>query len=130
MMCPRSREDDLRALVRAWESETGFEVEWARYRSLHSASVNTYLAIKEDGKLKRKGLLADPWAEGDLRGQMSKNPQMTILGEAVLELIRDETPIAETVGSCVDPRKFVTVINVRGGGQWRGHRLGRVARYY
>lgn len=130
LQCPRDKEAALNELIGTWESETNFQFERVRYRSLHSASVNTYLAIREDGKLKRKGLLADPWADGDLRGQMSKNPQMTILGEAVLALVRDGTPIAETIASSNDPRKFVTVINVRGGGVWRRVRLGRVVRYF
>lgn len=130
LRCPRALEATLDALVVAWEAETGFGVEHTRYRALYSASVNSYLAVKEVGGVKRKGPAADPWSEGDLRAQLSKNPQMTILSEAVLRLAVDGVPIAETIAAATDPRGFVTVIRVSGGGTWRGVPLGRVVRYY
>ena len=128
--CPRNRESALDAVVAEWEDATGFSVERTRYRSLHSSSVNTYIAVKEDGSAKRKGPIADPWSDGDLRGQMSKNPQMTILSQAVLRNIRDGVPVEETIAAAIDPRQFVTVIKVNGGGVWRGTKLGRVVRFY
>jgi hypothetical protein len=128
--CQRIREGNLSELIAAWEVETGFGVERTRYRALYSRDVNTYLALKEDGAAKRKGPIADPWSDGDLRGQMSKNPQMTVLSEACLRLARDGVPLETTVHECTDPRMFVTVIKVTGGATWRGHKLGRVVRYY
>jgi hypothetical protein len=128
--CPRADEDKLSALVAGWEAETGFEIERTRYRSLHSSSVNTYVAIREDGKVKSKGPVADPWQDGDLRVQMSKNPQMTVCSRAVVAFLRDAKPIEESVRACADPRAFVTVIKVASGGVWRGYRLGRAVRYY
>jgi hypothetical protein len=127
--CPRDRGDQLSHLLRSWEEDTGFTVEESRYSALYSSSVNTYIAVSESGKVKRKGPIADPWSEGDLRGQMSKNPQMTACSEAVLRLVTDQTPIPVTVQSCSDPRRFVTVIKADGA-TWRGNQLGRVARYY
>jgi hypothetical protein len=128
--CDRSKEGDFDALVAAWESDTGFEVERVRYQSLSSASVNSYVAIKEDGTTKIKGPLADPWSDGDLRGQMSKNPQMTILSSAVVRYLRDGVSVAETIDACRDPRMFVTVIKATGGATWRGVPIGRVVRFY
>jgi len=130
VICSRAKEAEFISIVAEWEQQTGFQTERTDYRSIYNASVNSYLAIKTDGKSKRKGPLADPWSEGDSRGQMSKNPQMIILSEAVLRLVTDGTPLAETIRGCVDPRKFVTVINVKGGAVWRGHKVGRVARFY
>lgn len=129
-LCPRAKEAELCAILDAWGRETGFAVERTRYRSLHSRDVNTYVAVREDGKVKRKGPIGNPWADGDLRGQMSKNPQMTACSDAVVALIRDGVPLADTVRACRDPRAFVTVIKVTGGAVWRGHPLGRVARFY
>lgn len=127
---PRSREDDFVRIRREWEEATGFEIEATPYRALYSSSVNTYIAIKEDGKAKRKGFIADPWGDNDARGMLSKNPQMTALSEAVLRLARDKTPIEETISACKDPRMFLTAIRVTGGAVWRGAKLGRVMRYY
>lgn len=129
-LCPRAIEEELHDVVSSWEYDTGFSVEWQQYRSLHNQSVNSYIAIREDGKVKRKGPLADPWSEGDLRGQMSKNPQMTVVSEAVVRYLRDGAPAEATVASASDPRAFVTVIKATGGATWRGTPLGRVVRYY
>jgi hypothetical protein len=128
--CPKEKEAELQALLKRWEEQTSFQVEQTRYKAIYNSSVNTYVAVKEDGKVKLKGAIADPWAEKDLRGQMSKNPQMTILTHAVVNLVTKGTPIEETVRACTDPRAIVTVINVRGGAKWRGHPLGRVVRWY
>jgi len=116
--CPRDRNDDLLAITKQWEIETGFELESTPYRALYSQSVNTYIAIKEDGKAKRKGTVANPRADNDMRGQLMKNPQMPILSDAVVALLTKDTPIEETVRGCKDIRDFVTVVNVKGGGVW------------
>lgn len=128
--CPRRLELTLAGVIRGWEAETGFKVDRTPYRALYNASVNTYVAIKEDGKVKRKGYLADPWTEGDLRGQMSKNPQMTVCSEAVVRYLKDGVPLNDTILGAKDPRAFVTVIKVATGAKWRGHPLGRAVRYY
>lgn len=131
----------IKAVVEQWEVETGFELEATRYKSLHSLSVNTYFAIKDDGKAKRKGTVANPWAENDVREQLKKNPNMTICSDAALAFIKDGIPLEQTIRGCTDIRGFVTVVNVAGGGIWgvEEHRdgqdisnatyLGKVVRY-
>lgn len=129
--CPRRALSHLDEILSAWEHDTGFKTERTPYKALYSASVNTYLALKEDGTVKRKGgIVADPWIEGDLRGQMMKNPQMTILSRAVVSYLTAGTPLDATIRGCADPRAFITVIKVAGGATWRGHPLGRAVRYY
>lgn len=116
-------------IIKKWESDTGFEAETVKYKSIYNSSVNSYIAIKEDGKAKRKGPAANPWKENDLRAMLSKNPQTTICGDAVLAYITDGTPLERTIQECTDVRQFVTIIKVEGGATWRGDYLGRVARY-
>lgn len=128
--CPRALADTLDAILREWEADTGFTIERTPYLALYNSSVNTYIAIREDGKVKRKGPLADPWREGNLRVQMSKNPQMTVCSEAVVRYLVDGVPLERTVRECRDPRSFVTLIRVSTGARWRGHALGRAVRYY
>jgi hypothetical protein len=117
--CPKDKEARLEEIL----TET-------RYKSIFNSSVNTYIAIGESGKIKRKGWISDPWRENDLRGQMMKNPQMTICSEAVLRFVVDGVPIEDTIRACDDPRSFLSIIKVAGGGTWRGHPLGRAVRYY
>lgn len=127
--CPADRADDLLAITRKWENATGFELESTQYQALYSASVNHYVAIKMDGKAKRKGPIANPWRDKDLRGQMMKNPQATICGDAAVDFLTKGTPIEQTIRASRDIRDFVTVINVKGGGAWQGEYLGKVVRY-
>lgn len=128
--CPRTHLEVLERVLGRWAAETGMTPEETRYRAMYNASVNGYLAINEAGKVKRKGLVADPWRDGDPRGMMQKNPSMTILGEAVLRLVADGIPLETTIRGCDDPRSFVQVIKVAGGAVWRGVDLGRLVRYY
>lgn len=127
---PRERMPVLDELLATWEMATGFQTERNPYQAIYNASVNSYIAVKASGKAKRKGPISDPWSEADLREQMKKNPQMTILSEAVLRYVTEGTAFERTIASCVDPRMFVSVIKVTGGAVWRGHELGRVVRYY
>lgn len=120
----------LGEIIKQWEIDTGFEAETVKYRAIYNASVNTYMAIKENGKAKRKGDVANPWKENDLREMLKHNPQMTVCSDAVLAYILDGTPIERTIQEETDVRQFVRIIKVDGGATWRGDYLGRVARYY
>lgn len=115
--CPRDREADLMAICRQWEMETGFELEFAHYRSIHNRSVNDYIAIKEDGSVKRKGRLMNPRKES-MRDQLMHNPGCDVCSDAVVEWLLNETPVEDTIYGATDMRDFVTVVNVKGGAIW------------
>jgi hypothetical protein len=121
----------LKEITDQWMTATGFDLEFVGYKSMHNASVNTYFAIKNDGKVKRKGLYSNPWNDPSaIREQLMKNPNMTICSDAALAFIQHGTPVAQTIRDCADIRQFVTVVNVQGGGTWRGEYLGKVVRFY
>lgn len=124
----------LMDICEQWERDTGFDLEFAEYAAIYNQSVNSYFAIKADGGHKRKGPLGNPWSKHpddfDPRAQLMKNPQATICSDAALALIKDGTPIEETIYGCTDIRQFVTVIKSDGGATWRGKYLGKVVRYY
>lgn len=108
----------------AWESLTGFDLEFGEYRAIYNLSVNSYYAIKGNGGHKRKGPVGNPWnAHSDdfdqVRGQLMKNPQMTICSDAALNFIKDGTPIEQTIRECTDIRQFVTVIKAAKGAVWK-----------
>lgn len=119
----------LKDITDWWEQLTGFDLEFAEYKAIYNLSVNTYYAIKADGKSKRKGTVSNPWAESDLRAQMMKNPNMTVCSDAALAWITDGTDPAEFIRASRDIRGFVTVVNVKGGGKWRDEPIGKVVRY-
>ena len=123
----------LKDIVEQWEADTGFELEATEYQALYNANVNRYIAIKPDGKAKRKGKgLVSPRAPGeeDLRTQLMVNRDMEVCSNAVVEYLVNGTPLEETIRACIDVRDFLTVVNVAGGGTWAGKYLGKVVRYY
>ena len=125
----------LEAICSQWEKDTTFDLEFGEYTKVFSQSVNSYFAIKPDGGHKRKGPLGNPWNKDPsdfdpVRGQLMKNPQATICSDAALALIKDGTPILDTIRASRDIRDFVTVIKASKGATWRDEYLGKVVRYY
>lgn len=120
--CPAHLEGTMKAVIAQWEHDTGFETEETKYRAIFNRDVNNYVALKEKGGVKTKGVLADP-------GVM-KNPANTIVNQAVCDYLDKGVPIAETVLRCRDIRKFLRVQRVTGGAHWGGEYLGKVVRWY
>lgn len=131
--CPREKyaglkKDRLNPSILAdvtddWEGRTGFDLEFGEYDAIYNLSVNSYYAIKKGGGHKRKGPVGNPWNQhpddfDQVRGQLMKNPQMTICSDAALNFIKDGTPIEKTVRECSDIRQFVTVIKASDGALW------------
>lgn len=121
--CPGERTRDMETIVAEWEDVTGFEMESTRYSAIYSRDVNNYIAIKEDGGVKLKGVYA--------KSGLMKNPSADICTEAVIDFLEKGVPIADTVCDCDDIRKFISIRSVTGGAiDQDGNYLGRVARWY
>lgn len=137
-LCPRSKIEELNTVTIMWENETGFETEETRYASLWSRDVNNYIAVKEDGKCKTKGVYSEVGSA--LNSPLSKNPENYIVSMAVQEFLSKGVPIAETVmnrGHGIETKyypteisRFVTVRTVRGGAIKNGVYLGKAVRWY
>lgn len=136
--CPKHLLETRNAIVKQWELETGFETESVRYRGLYSRDVNNYIAIKEDGEAKTKGVFVMP-EKGKFN--LQKNPQNQICAESVVQFLSKGIPVETTIRECTDIRKFVTVRNVKGGavkvydalplpGHGTKEDLVRMARFY
>lgn len=122
-------------IIEWWEQKTTFMLEGAEYRSIYNASVNSYFAIKANGKAKRKGIYGNHWDPKSpefsaSREQMKKNPKMNVVSDAVLAFLTEGKPIEEFIHSYKDVRGFLTVVNTTGGSTWRDQYLGKVVRYY
>lgn len=120
--CPREMKWVLEQIIFDWELTTGFNTEASYYKGLYSRDVNNYIAITEKGKVKTKGAFADPG--------LQKNPQNNICVEAVVNFLKDGTDIRETIESCEDIRKFVTIRQVNGGAEKDGVYIGKAVRWY
>ena len=55
------------ALKASWERDTGYDLEEVEYDKMFIADVNSYLAVKKDGSVKRKGRYwyAEKWSDYD-----------------------------------------------------------------
>lgn len=105
-----------------WEVDTCYAMEFTRYKAIYSQSVNSYLALKENGSWKRKG----DYAERGLT--QSGNGQVCI--EAVMAYLKDGTSLRHTIENCKDFLKFTDFQQVRSGAYKDGEYLGKVTRWY
>jgi hypothetical protein len=138
--CPKGRAQELQERISWWERLTGFETEETRYKAVYSRDVNNYFAVKEkpgdpaakylDERLgvKVKGCYCERGSAGD--SVLSKNPEALICNDAVMALLRNGTPVEETIRGCGDIRRFVSIRNVTGGARKSNVYLGKVIRWY
>lgn len=105
--CPKHLEAAMNAIVKQWEQETNFETEGVRYKAIYSRDVNNYIAVKEKGGAKTKGVYGDM--------NLKKNPQNQICSDAVVEFLTTGKPIAQSLWECRDIKQFATVRTVNGG---------------
>lgn len=129
MLVPKHLEGEYERIYKTWERTTGFTTEETRYKGYYARDVNSYFAIKEDGKVKKKG----PYSEvGSQSGtQLDTNPTTLICADAVEKLLAYGTPLEETILNCKDFTRFVTVRQAKApGAHWNGEYLGKVLRWY
>jgi hypothetical protein len=120
--CPRDELVALNAIIDRWEKHTGLKTEETRYAAIYSRDVNNYIAVKENGSAKAKGVFGPP--------TLSKNPQNTICNEAVVAYLTRGVPCEETVRNCRDITRFLTLRTVNGGATKSGQTLGKAVRWY
>lgn len=130
---PRHTLADFKQLIRAWEEETGFGTEETEYLSLHSRDVNNYIAVARDGdkkKVKLKGAFAESGRGLNGASGLKKNPDMDVCVDAVVDYLKNGTPIEDSIEWCLDIRKFLTVRRVTGGAERNGEYIGKALRWY
>jgi len=122
-------EDKVTYWTKYWEKLTNFNLEDVQYTGYFAMNVNSYFAVKEDGKVKIKG----PWSEvGSQSGtKLDTNPVVLICTDAIEALLSKGMPIEETILNCKDFTRFVTVRQAKApGAHWKGEYLGKVLRWY
>lgn len=125
--CPKSREDELNAVISAWELVSGYQTEATEYSSLYAKDVNNYIAIKPDGSTKQKGIYS---FVGSKKSELEKNPTNFICVDAVIGYLVNGVVPEHTIRECEDVRRFLTVRQVKGGATYDGEYLGKAVRWY
>jgi len=136
----KSRHDEVRAIIAAWEAHSNYKTEETRYKAVFSRDVNNYVAVKMEGGdpearftdeqlgCKTKGVYCERGSA--LNSILSKNPETLICSDAVLQYVINKVPLEQTIKSCKNFKRFVAIKNVRGGGEKNGVYLGKVVRWY
>ena len=122
----RSELDVFRSVYAEWEKITRFNLEECAYKVLCNLNVNSYFALTENGDVKTKGAVFSPYDE-------STTPSGKVIGDAVISYVKDKTPIYEYINnrlSAENIKDFLFVRSVTGGCEFKGSRLGKVARFY
>lgn len=134
------RHAEVRKVITKWERRCNYKTEETRYKAVYSRDVNSYIAQKSEGgepdsnymdeKLgcKTKGAYCERGSA--LNSRLSKNPETVVCVDAVLSYLVDGIPVETTIKSCRDFTRFVSVRNVKGGGEKNGKYLGKVVRWY
>jgi hypothetical protein len=125
--CPVAKMRHLDVIVATWESVTKLETERTEYVALYSRDVNSYVAVKPDGKTKTKGFFNLPTKPSE---RLWKSPQNEVCIRAALDYITKNVPIEETIRSCRDITGFLTVRRVDGGAIKDGAEIGAAIRWY
>jgi hypothetical protein len=120
--CRRDLEHKCKEVAFDWELDTSFTLERTDYKAIGLRDVNNYVAVKQDGKTKGKGVFAPE--------SLAKNPDRPIVATAVAQLLSKGTPIEQTIKDCKDITQFVTIRRVQGGAVWRDEKLGKAVRFY
>lgn len=118
---PPEKQNTYDNICWSWQIETGFELEFVKYKALYSRDVNNYLAITTENKLKTKGIFK--------HDDLAKNPQATIIYKAVTEYLQNNIPIEKTIKSCLIVSEFLFVRKVNGGAVWQNNYIGKVVRW-
>lgn len=119
--CPVGLEFIRDAIIKNWERQTAFTMEFTNYVSIYSRDVNNYLAIKADGEVKTKGVFAETG--------LQKNPTNAICVKAVTAYLSKGVHPASTIRESQDVRDFLTVRSVTGGAVKGGEYIGKVCRW-
>jgi len=121
ILVPKNKYDEFDWIIFEWEADTGFTMEYLFYSAVYSRDVNNYVGITTSGEVKNKGVFAPTG--------LMKTPAGEIIQDAVRDYLTDDTPLADTIRSCTDIRKFILSRNCTGGATWRGEVIGKTLRW-
>ena len=120
---------DKKALVdlarHAWEDRTGLQLEEAIYKSMMIRDVNNYIAVKEDGSVKRKGAY-------EYEMEWYQNAGALVVAKVVEKVLVEDAPIRETVEQWPEIMDFMLRTKVPRSSylQWGEEQAQNISRYY
>lgn len=107
----------MKEVCAQWEKHTGLTLESVRYKSMHIRDVNSYLAVKHDGGIKRIGAYAyeTPLNSAKFttkeRGWHQDHSMLVIRKAAEAQMVHG-VPVAEFIKNHRDPFDFMKMVKV------------------
>lgn len=126
---PRVHQGEVETVRQYWQAITGLNLEDNIYKTMFIRDVNNYIAVFENGKVKRKGAY-------EHNALWHQNASMLVVPKVVEKVLVEGVSIRETVENWPDPMDFMCRVKVPRssylvidhGGQKT--RLQNVTRYY
>lgn len=124
---PRNRINDLEAIREWWQDLTKLELEEAIYSAMHIRDVNNYIAVYENGKVKRKGAYGH---SVDLAWH--QNHSMQVVAKAAEACLVHGRDIREFIYTHEDLYDFLMCVKVPRSSKlmWGDQQVQNVSRYY
>lgn len=134
-LCPREYLDHTRAVAKWWEQLTCLELEEALYTKMCIRDVNSYLAVKQDGKVKRIGAYAYETAlenPGTRELPWHKDWSFRIVAKAAEACLVHGADIREFIEGHPDIYDFMGRTKVPRGStlEWGRQPVENIVRYY
>lgn len=135
MLVPKTEREKFEEICRAWENHTGLQLEQADYSAMHIRDVNSYIAVKTDGKRKRIGAYAyvtphdDPYTR---ERQWHQDHSALVVRKAAEAAMCDGADVAQFIMSHRDPFDFMLSIKVQRSGRLLhgNENVQNTSRYY
>jgi len=135
MLVPRTDIETFNETCRKWEEYTHLELESADYAQMHIRDVNSYIAVKTDGKRKRIGAYAhqtpldDPYTR---ERQWHQDHSALVVRKAAEAAMVDGTDVASFVMGHKHPFDFMLSVKVPKSSRltWGETPVQNTTRYY
>ena len=128
----RKKHSLMEQLCREWEKRTKLILEADYFESFYQFAINDYIGVKQGYSetknpdlIKTKGMFLTKVALG-------KGMNATIIPEAIIKNLIDNTPVEKTITECKDIHKFITYQKVSKDYcvEYNGELIQRINRFY
>ena len=126
---PRRFPHIIKQFCAEWEKVTGLQLETVEYKTMAIRDVNSYIALKTNGEVKRKGAY-------EYAVQMHQNASALVVPKVAEKVLLEGAPIRETVENWPDQWDFYSRVKVPRTSKLIGvcgiheHPLPNMTRYY
>lgn len=103
--CPRSHNQQMHEIVKWWEGITKLKMEFAEYKMMCIRDVNSYLAVRTDGKIKRIGAY-------DYHKEHHQDMSSLVIPKVAEKVLVSDAPIRETIENWPDQMDFMMRVKV------------------